>query len=140
MGGGVVENLLAETGSNELFDLFEGHFVDGRAGWSEGDGDALLSSHGTQRPDLAVEGFELRRKSAATAWVEEWAWCFFFGVVCVVGVGDVEGVGVAGRAGCAELCCGEKLLEFKHCGFVKNRGFPEALATEAAAEFAGGAG
>lgn len=92
----VVENLLAKAGSGKFVDAIERNFVDGRAGWGEGDGDAVVFlADGAQGPDFALEGFEVLLERAAARRVQEGAGYFFFGVICAVGVAEVEGEGLS---------------------------------------------
>lgn len=92
----VVENLPAKAGSGKFTDAIERNFVDGGAGWGEGYGEAIvLPADGAQGPDFAFEGFEVLRERTAACRVQEGAGCFFFGVICAVGVAEVEGEGLS---------------------------------------------
>lgn len=96
MFGCVVENLLAKAGSGKLADAGERNFVDGRTGWGEGDGDAIvLPADGAQGPDFAFKGLEILWERAATRRVQEGAGCFFGWVGGVVSVAEVEGEGLS---------------------------------------------
>ena len=156
MGSGVVQDLLAKAGEGEVADLLERNFVDGGAGWSEGNGEGrgfggayggagiygspgvFPSFYGAQRPDFAFKGLEVWWKGEAAAGVQEGAGGFFGGVCAFIGAGEVEGEGVC--AGRAEAGLRVESLEFREVFSWEHGGFPETGSAEAAAELAGGTG
>ena len=95
MFGCVVENLPAKAGSGKFADAGERNSVDGRAGWGEGDGDAVFLADGAQGPDFAFKWLEILWERAAARRVQKGAGSFFGWVVCVVGVAEVEGEGLS---------------------------------------------